>query len=171
MRTTQWLHDITDQEYHLWHHRRKLAVQVLSHLPTRHACAPNFNAIEEKNVSVTRKSRTCSTLPSKPRDEALFCSSASFTWTLSEKQERRSRRAGKREGEAITYSASGLQAGFERAVLFDRGDHLLKKGIQIVLASVDVLLHTSHKVLKIFLADDLEWGQRMKHRTKGMIPC
>jgi hypothetical protein len=120
---------------------------------------------------VTRKSRTCSTLPSKPRDEALFCSSASFTWSLNEKQKRRSSGAGKRKEEAITYRASGLQAGFERAVLFDRGYYLLKKGIQVVLASVDVLLHTSHKLLKIFLADDLEMDKWTEHRIKRVTPC
>jgi hypothetical protein len=48
MRTTQWWHDITDQEYYLWHHRRKLAVQVLSHLPTRQACAPKLSRHRRK---------------------------------------------------------------------------------------------------------------------------
>ena len=57
--------------------------------------------------------------------------------------------------EPVTYSSSGLQAGFESAVLLDCGDHLLEKGVEVVLAAVDVLLHTRHKLLEVLLANYL----------------
>jgi hypothetical protein len=70
---------------------------------------------------------------------------------------------------AATHSASGLEAGLERAVLFDRGNNLLKQGAQILLAAINVLLHAGHKLLEIFFADDLRSG--MSAAATGSRAC
>lgn len=53
------------------------------------------------------------------------------------------------------YSAGGLEAGSEGAVLLNRGYDLLKQRVEVVFAAVNVLLHARHELLQVFLANNL----------------
>ena len=83
---------------------------------------------------------------------------------------RQFRCANTRSGGRRAYSAGGLEAGSEGAVLLNRGYDLLKQGVEVVLAAVHVLLHARHELLQVFFADNLHMPVSAAHSQRAP-PC